>query len=257
MGNYKESISWVIGGPQGSGVDSAANIFIKSVAMAGLHIFGKREYYSNIKGEHSYFTVRVSNNLIRSHVDEIDILVTFDAETVVRHSPYLVNKGVLIYDPEIKDKKIEDIHTLDFSSKKKIRKILEDNNKTFDIIGILENLKERNVILLELPYFELIKDFSEKSNDHSLSKLARITNVMSLAASLAILNFDTKKMEGGIRAIFLNKPKIAEINIDAANYSYNYVKSKYIDISKNFSRNLVYGKINNNSIIAQGSQSSP
>ena len=257
MENFKESISWVIGGPQGSGVDSAANIFIKSVAMAGLHIFGKREYYSNIKGEHSYFTVRVSNKPIRSHVDEIDILVTFDAETIVRHSPYLVNNGVLIYDPEIKDKKIEDIHTLDFSSKKKLRKILEDNNKTFDFVGILENLKERNVFLLELPYFELIKDFSEKSNDHSLSKLARITNVMSLAASLAILNFDTKNMADGIRSIFSNKPKIAEINIDAANYSYNYVKSKYIDITKKFSRNLVYGKINNNTIIAQGSQSSP
>ena len=257
MENFKESISWVIGGPQGSGVDSAANIFIKSVAMAGLHIFGKREYYSNIKGEHSYFTVRVSNKPIRSHVDEIDILVTFDAETIVRHSPYLVNNGVLIYDPEIKDKKIEDIHTLDFSSKKKIRKILEDNNKTFDFVGILENLKERNVFLLELPYFELIKDFSEKSNDHSLSKLARITNVMSLAASLAILNFDTKNMADGIRSIFSNKPKIAEINIDAANYSYNYVKSKYIDITKEFSKSLVYGKINNNTIIAQGSQSSP
>src|SRR6476646_8469212 len=108
MGNYKESISWVIGGPQGNGVDSAENIFIKSVAMAGLHIFGKREYYSNIKGEHSYFTVRVSNNPIRSHVDEIDILFNIDTETIVRHSQYLVNKGVLIYDPEIKDKKIED-----------------------------------------------------------------------------------------------------------------------------------------------------
>ena len=205
----------------------------------------------------SYFTVRVSNEQIRSHVDEIDILVTFDAETVVRHSPYLVNNGVLIYNPEIKGKKIEDIHTLDLSSKKKIKKILEENNKTFDFVGILENLKERNIILLELPYFELIKDFSEKSNDHSLSKLARITNVMSLAASLAILNFDTKKMGDGIGSIFSNKPKIAEINIDAANYSYNYVKSKYVDIAKKFSRNLVYGKINNNNIIAQGSQSSP
>ncbi len=257
MDNFKESISWVIGGPQGSGVDSAANIFIKSLAMAGLHIFGKREYYSNIKGEHSYFTVRVSNEPIRSHVDEIDILVTFDAETVVRHSPYLVNNGVLIYDPEIKGKKIEDIHTLDFSSKKKLKKVLDENNKTFDFVGLLENLKERNVILVELPYFELIKDFSEKSNDHSLSKLARITNVMSLAASLAILNFDTKNMGDGIRSIFSNKPKIAEINIDAANYSYNYVKSKYVDITKKFSRNLVYGRINNNNIIAQGSQSSP
>jgi len=258
MGNNKESISWVIGGPQGSGVDSAANIFIKSVAMAGLHIFGKREYYSNIKGEHSYFTVRISNEPIRSHIDEIDILVTFDAETVVRHSPYLVNNGVLIYDPEIKGKKIEDIHTLDFSSKKKIKKILEESNKNYDLDGILNDLKERNINLIELPYLDLIKDFSEKSNDHTLSKLARITNVMSLAASLAIFNFDTKKMEGGIRSIFLNKPKIADINIDAANYSYNYIQSKYPDIPKKFIKNFEYGITNNNNIIlAQGSQSSP
>src|SRR5215218_7162449 len=260
MENFRESISWVIGGPQGSGVDSAAHIFIKSIAMSGLHVFGKREYYSNIKGEHSYFTVRVSNKPIRSHVDEIDLLVTFDGETVVRHSPYLINNGVLIYDPEIKRKKIEDIHTLDFSSKKKIKRILEENNKTLDFVGILENLKERNVLLIELPFFELIKDFSEKINDHSLSKLARITNVMSLAASLAILDFDTKKMENGIRSIFSNKPKIAEINVDAGNYAYNYVKSKYVDSLKKHSMNLVYDKKDNdndNYIIAQGSQSSP
>jgi len=260
MENSREFVSWVIGGPQGSGVDSASHIFLKSITMAGLHVFGKREYYSNIKGEHSYFSVRVSNSPVRSHVDEIDILVTFDAETVVRHSPYLANKGVLIFDPEIKGKKIEDIHTLDFSSKKKINKILNDNNKSFDFIGILENLRERNVFLIELPYFELIKDFSEKINDHSLSKLARITNVMSLAASLAILDFDTKKMENGIRSIFSNKPKIAEINVNAANYSYNYIKSKYADISERFSKKLTYEKTNNNDnniIIAQGSQTSP
>ena len=260
MESSKETVSWVIGGPQGSGVDSASHIFLKSITMAGLHVFGKREYYSNIKGEHSYFSVRVSNKPIRSHVDEIDILVTFDAETVVRHAPYLANKGVLIYDPEIRGKKIDDIPTLDFSSKKKINKILQDNNKQLDFSGILENLKERNVFLIELPYFELIKDFSNKINDHSLSKLARITNVMSLAASLAILDFDTKKMENGIRSIFSNKPKIAEINVDAANYSYNYIKSKYADISDKFSKKLTYEKTDNkgsNLIVAQGSQSSP
>ncbi len=257
MENIKKSISWVIGGPQGSGVDSAANIFIKSVAMADLHVFGKREYYSNIKGEHSYFTVRISNKKVRSHVDDIDILVTFDAETVIRHSPYIVDNGVIIYDPEIIGKKIEDISTLDLTSKNKLRKILEQNKKSFDFKGLMENLKDRNIVLIELPYFELIKDFSEKSNDHSLSKLARITNVISLAASLAILNFDNKKMEDGIRSIFSNKPKIAEININAANYAYNYIKSKYPDISKKFTPNLRYGDKDEENIIAQGSQTSP
>ncbi|GIS96251.1 MAG: hypothetical protein CM1200mP23_0570 [Nitrososphaerota archaeon] len=47
--------SWLIGGPQGSGVDTPANIFSRVSAKLGYHIFGKREYHSNIKGEHSYF----------------------------------------------------------------------------------------------------------------------------------------------------------------------------------------------------------
>src|SRR5919199_6890908 len=95
------SLSWVIGGAQGSGVDSAANIFSRACAMGGLHIFGKREYYSNIKGEHSYFTVRVSENQqIRSHVDDIDLLVSFDAETLLRHGDRVNKGGVIIYDSD-------------------------------------------------------------------------------------------------------------------------------------------------------------
>ena len=41
--------TWLIGGPQGSGVESAANIFSKVCAQMGYQIFGKREFYSNIK----------------------------------------------------------------------------------------------------------------------------------------------------------------------------------------------------------------
>jgi 2-oxoglutarate/2-oxoacid ferredoxin oxidoreductase subunit alpha len=90
------SLNWLIGGAQGSGVDSAANIFSRACAQGGLHVFGKREYYSNIKGEHSYFTVRVSEREVRSHVDEISMLVSFDAETLLRHAG-VVTKAEELY----------------------------------------------------------------------------------------------------------------------------------------------------------------
>ena len=35
--------SWLIGGPQGSGVESGANVFSKVCAEVGYQIFGKRE----------------------------------------------------------------------------------------------------------------------------------------------------------------------------------------------------------------------
>ena len=66
--------SWLIGGPQGSGVDTGANIFSKVGAKLGYHVFGKREFYSNIKGEHSYFAVRISDKKIHSNVNVLYLM---------------------------------------------------------------------------------------------------------------------------------------------------------------------------------------
>ena len=95
------SISWLIGGPQGSGVDSAANRFAKTCAKEGFHIFGKREFYSNIKGEHSYFTIRISEKPVNSHLEEINMLVSFDAETIFRHADKVSPGGMIIFDSSL------------------------------------------------------------------------------------------------------------------------------------------------------------
>ena len=254
----RESISWVIGGPQGSGVDSASHIFLKSIAMSGLNVFGKREYHSNIKGEHSYFSVRFSNHNVRSHDDNIDILATFDAETIVRHSPFIIEGGILIYDPDVLTKRIDEIHTLDKSSILRLSQILEKTGKEFSFKGLFEELKARKVILIELPYFHLIKEFSEKTQDNSLSKLARITNVMSLAASWAVLNFDTNLMKQGIEDTFVNKPKISEINVKAALFTYDYVKKNFQDLQDRYLKlPFIINQNKKQFIVAQGNQTSP
>src|SRR6266480_1654018 len=77
-------LSWLIGGPQGSGVDSSANVFARACAAGGLNVFGKREFYSNIMGEHSYFALRAHTNLVRSHIDSVNVLATFVAEQGLR-----------------------------------------------------------------------------------------------------------------------------------------------------------------------------
>ena len=42
--------TWLIGGPQGSGVESGANIFSKVCAEMGYQIFGKREFFQTAYG---------------------------------------------------------------------------------------------------------------------------------------------------------------------------------------------------------------
>src|ERR1700728_263451 len=99
--------SWMIGGPQGTGVDSSATLFIRSCAVAGLNVYGKREYHSNIMGEHSYFQVRVSEVPVHSHVDPVHLLATFDDETAHIHAHEVVSGGYFFYDETVT--KLEDL----------------------------------------------------------------------------------------------------------------------------------------------------
>lgn len=48
MARQQEALAWRIGGPQGSGVDTAAGMFARACAIGGLHLFGRREYYWNM-----------------------------------------------------------------------------------------------------------------------------------------------------------------------------------------------------------------
>jgi len=86
------------GGPQGSGVDSAATIFGKACGYGGLWVFGRREYHSNIKTMHSYFHQRVSKQPTLANISDVDLLASFDAETIVRHIGEVVNEGGIIVD---------------------------------------------------------------------------------------------------------------------------------------------------------------
>ena len=105
--------TWLIGGPQGSGVESGANIFSQVCAQMGYQIFGKREFYSNIKGEHSYFTVRVSDKKIHSNVNDVNLMVSFDAETLFRHFDEVSSTGCIIYDSDLNEIDTERVRTLD------------------------------------------------------------------------------------------------------------------------------------------------
>src|SRR6266700_2640156 len=93
----RNDVSWMIGGPQGSGVDSSANVFARACAAGGLHVFGKREFYSNIMGEHSYFHLRAHTNLVRSHIDSVNVLATFEAETLFRHAREVTDDGADVF----------------------------------------------------------------------------------------------------------------------------------------------------------------
>ena len=243
-------LTWLIGGPQGSGVESGANIFSKVCAGIGYQVFGKREFYSNIKGEHSYFAVRISDKKIHSNVNDVHLMVAFDAEMVFRHVAEVVKGGAIIYDSDLEDTKIDEVHTLDIYFKSRLEKYLESKNKEFSIKGILETAKERGVTLLSVSFREILSKLAEDTNNPKLKGMIRMFNVIGVSLSLGILGLDSKPLLDSIESIFSKKPKVAEINKQVANYAYNYATSKFDKII--FSPNSV--KKEPNIMLVQGHQ---
>ncbi len=99
----------MVAGPQGSGINFTSDSFAKLMTREGYHVFTNAELFSTIKGEHSYFRVRVCKDMIRSYSKRIDILIPLDAKSVLLHTKELSKDGAIIYENNIDDERHEEI----------------------------------------------------------------------------------------------------------------------------------------------------
>ncbi|MCI4432067.1 MAG: 2-oxoacid:acceptor oxidoreductase subunit alpha [Nitrosopumilus sp.] len=240
--------TWLIGGPQGSGVDSGANVFSKVCAQMGYQIFGKREFYSNIKGDHSYFVVRVSDKDIHSNVNDITLMASFDAETIFRHFNEVSKDGGIIYDSDLDKITTDEVHTLDTYFKERLHKELTFKNKPFTITGVLEIAKEKGVNLYPVSFREILSNLAEETENPKLKGLVRMFNVLAVSLSLGLIKMPLDPLLQSIDSIFSKKSQIAEINKQAANYAYDYAKSKF----DNFQYSLTGTAKRPDTILVQG-----
>jgi len=240
--------TWMIGGPQGSGVETAANIFSQVFSKMGYQIFGKREYYSNIKGEHSYFAVRVSDKQIRSSIKGTNMLIAFDAETIFRHANDVLENGIIIYDSTLENIKVSDVITFDNDFKERMEGFLKSKNKENTIKGILELASERGASIHSVSFRSLLAELSEKIENPRIKTMIRMFNVLGVSLSLGLLMIPTEKLTESINSIFSKKKTIADMNVSAANFAYNYAAAKFGSTDFKFNIN----EIKENTLLVQG-----
>ncbi|MGC8617797.1 MAG: 2-oxoacid:acceptor oxidoreductase subunit alpha [Thermoplasmata archaeon] len=96
-------LNLMVAGPQGSGINFTSDSFAKLMTREGYHVFTNAELFSTIKGEHSYFRVRVCKDMIRSYSERIDILIPLDSKSVLLHVKELAKDGSIIYEDKLDD----------------------------------------------------------------------------------------------------------------------------------------------------------
>jgi 2-oxoglutarate/2-oxoacid ferredoxin oxidoreductase subunit alpha len=198
----------MIGGPQGSGINSVAENFAKACIRGGLHVFANIEYHSNIKGEHSFYRLRVDSRELRSYVDWVDLLVALDKETIFGdvtkfhpthqgHRHEVSPGGGIIYDASLK--------------------------------LTPESFGRDDITPFPVPYMDLLIDaLKEFGKDRELSKYQVMVNTIALGASLGLVNYDFGLATEAIREGFTGrKAALGDLNIAAARRGYDYAQKMF------------------------------
>jgi 2-oxoglutarate/2-oxoacid ferredoxin oxidoreductase subunit alpha len=202
------SFSWMIGGPQGSGINVSAETFAKALSRAGYYVFAQIEYHSNIKGKHSAYRLRVSDEPVGSHVETVHLLSALDEETLVGdlyhefpahpgHAHEMAANGAILYDREYSK--------------------------------FIPWIERKDIQFWEMPYAELLEKALAENGKAGQARAYRImNNSMVLGASVGVLGFEFESVAQAIRESFGSKAgKVAEMNVSAARYACEYARENF------------------------------
>ncbi|AAT43585.1 2-oxoacid:ferredoxin oxidoreductase subunit alpha [Picrophilus oshimae] len=217
-------INLLIGGPQGGGIDSAANMISRAFALAGYNVFGVREYHSNIKGRHSYIHYRIMKERPRSLKYPVDFMVALDPDTVFEHMDNVGNGTKVIYDSSFDSFELKNARMMNHDTMSRVRSILEEASLTPDMKGISAYLKSKGAEIYSIPFEKLI---TQNSVD---GPATRYYNTLGAAITVAMLGLDEDHMDDGIRYAFRGKDKVIETNLKVVKSGYDYVKSLNLKI---------------------------
>ncbi|TMD81665.1 MAG: 2-oxoacid:acceptor oxidoreductase subunit alpha [Chloroflexi bacterium] len=206
----RRELSWVIGGPQGGGINASAEIYAKALTRGGLHVFANIEFHSNIMGKHSYYRVTAAPVPVRSHVDEIHMLVALDQESLfgdalerkhypshIGHVHQVAPGGGIVYDADLK------IDPAQF--------------------------QRNDIRLYPVPYFEVLEEALKQLGKGGQSrKYIVMRNTVALGASVALIGYDEDLLFEAIRESFKGrKAEAAEMNVLAVKAAADYVRAHF------------------------------
>lgn len=200
-------VTWLIGGPQGGGINASAEAFAKACIRAGFRVIANIEYHSNIMGEHSYYRVRISDEPRYSLSEGVHVLVALDRETLLGesggefpgHRGHLLEVlpgGAVIHDTEL---------------------------------DLPAQASRDDRVDLAVPYEDLLRQaLASFGREAALSRFKIMANTIAVGASAAALGLDIGYLQEVIREEFSGRrAELGEMNAKAALLGYEYVQEHY------------------------------
>ncbi len=213
-------IDLIIGGPQGGGIDSAAQIVIRAFSIAGYEAYGIREYYSNIKGRHSYFHVRVKETPVRSLRYPVDLLVCLDYESPFVHMEDVSDITKVLYDEDLANTKIEQVLTMEPETKKHVIDRLKDGGFETTLAGAVKYMQSKGATPYPVSFRNLVVAALGPNKPP-----ARYANTLGASLAMALMGLPQEFTSRGIESVFGKKKEVIEDNEKIVLSGYDFVRT--------------------------------
>src|SRR2546428_4923232 len=163
-------------------------------------------------GERSYFALRGRSDVVRSHVDAVNVLATFEAETLFRHAREVTDDGAIVYDPSLGKTRLSDMPTIEKRLDADLRTYLISRGVGETIDDMLAALKQRGVALVPIPYKDLLEQVADEFPIDQLGKISLVVNMLADGAAFGILGSDIAMKRRGPEAVFRAKAQVVNMN---------------------------------------------
>jgi 2-oxoglutarate/2-oxoacid ferredoxin oxidoreductase subunit alpha len=185
-----------IGGAAGDGLDKTGDTLAKTVSRLGLYVYAYNSYQSVIRGGHIWLRVRISEQKVYSHGDQLNVLIALNQDAIERHAPELNSGGALIYN----------------SDKLKVDPVL---------------LRE-NVLTVPLPITTLTKQFGKVQ--------PVMQNTVAIGALIFLAGLDFETGAEVLADTFKHKGQaVIDQNVAIARAGFDYASERFVPLGYNWS----------------------
>jgi 2-oxoglutarate ferredoxin oxidoreductase subunit alpha len=187
-----------IGGAAGDGLDKSGDTLAKTAGRLGLHVYAYNSYQSIIRGGHIWLKIRMGENKVYSHGDNLTALVALNQDTIERHAGSVNDGGCIIFNG---DK-------------------LKCDPKL---------VKGKDVAIMALPMAEVTAEVAKKHG--AIQPIMQ--NTVMIGAVLAVAQIDFQECANVLKETFAHKgDKIIELNVGLLEAGYQWAKANSKPITK-------------------------
>ncbi len=213
----------LIGGPQGAGLETSAQVLTVAYATLGYRVLASREYHSNIIGRHSYILLGVDPARVpRGHRYPVDVASFMDAESVFTHYKDVDRGSIVFYDSDVDNVSLERIVSMETETKRRLRRELEELGVEPTVVGVTKYMKSMGVEVVGFSYRGLLSSL-RREYGIGYAEARRYISMVVAASVAKLTGLSLEELEEGLRYRFRSRPALVERNMAVARRVYSHL----------------------------------